>query len=412
MYLTVKQQLKHLTKEEYLILRELCHYAKNLYNQALYEYRQAFFEKRSKEVGWYSTIKKLQGTENYMMIQAQASQHVIRAVDIGFKCFWTMYERGQHPRLPKYLDTNDYFCLRFPKIVVASDGTIKFPYSATYNKTHKEIRFRVPLVLKDKSIKQIIIVPRDRARFFEIVYLYEVAIPEKIINNNALAIDLGVNNLCTCVTSGGFSFIIDGKKFKSYNQWCNKEVARLSSVKDKQKIKGYSNKQYRITRKRNNRVNDIIHKTCKYIIRYALDNNISIIVCGFNKGIQSKANLGKSTQIFTQIPYLRLRQNLEYLCKLNGLAYIEQEESYTSKASFWDKDPIPELGDEDIPKFSGRRVKRGLYKTADGRFLNADVNGALNILRKSNVVSLEALYSRGELSTPMRIRVARLSNFS
>lgn len=404
MYLTVKQQLKHLTKEEYLILRELCHYAKNLYNQALYEYRQAFFEKRSKKVGWYSTIKKLQGTENYMMIQVQVAQHIIKAVDDNFKSFWSLYKNNQCARLPRYLDKDEFFTLRVPKIAM-TNNTIKVPYSRYYGYEHKEIRIKIPNNLSSKYIRQVLIIPRQKARFFEIHYLYEVNIKEVRTDKNILAIDLGVTNLCTCVDTLGNSFIVDGKRLKSYNQWCNKEVARLSSVKDKQKIKGYSSKQYRITRKRNNRVNDIIHKTCKYIINYALDSNISTIVCGFNKGIQSKAKLGKSTQIFTQIPYLRLRQNLEYLCKLNGLTYIEQEESYTSKASFWDKDPIPELGDENIPKFSGRRIKRGLYKTADGTLINADVNGALNILRKSNVVSLEALYSRGELSTPMRIRV-------
>ena len=154
-------------------------------------------------------------------------------------------------------------------------------------------------------------------------------------------------------------------------------------------------------------MNDIIHKTCKYIINYALENNITNIVCGMNKDFQRNSNLGKKkNQEFTQIPFGRLRDILKYLCELHGINFIEQEESYTSKSSFWDKDLIPVYGDKNIPIFSGKRIKRGLYRTANGTLLNADVNGALNILRKSNVVSLNALYSRGELSTPMRIRVA------
>ena len=108
------------------------------------------------------------------------------------------------------------------------------------------------------------------------------------------------------------------------------------------------------------------------------------------------------------IPYGKLRLKLEYLCELNGIVFIRQEESYTSKASFWDNDTIP-VYNADNPKsysFSGKRIQRGLYKTADETLLNADVNGALNILRKSSVVDLTVLYGRGEVDTPARIRVA------
>ena len=116
----------------------------------------------------------------------------------------------------------------------------------------------------------------------------------------------------------------------------------------------------------------------------------------------------RNNQNFVTISYGQLRDKLEYLCKLNGMIFVKQEESYTSKASFWDKDDIP-VYNNDNPKnytFRGNRVSRGLYKTAHEYTFNADVNGALNILRKSNVVSLEGLYSRGEVDTPIRIRVA------
>ena len=126
-----------------------------------------------------------------------------------------------------------------------------------------------------------------------------------------------------------------------------------------------------------------------------------------NNDFQRNSSLGKKTnQKFTQIPFGKLRDNFKYLCKIYGIKFIEQEESYTSKASFWDKDIIPIYGDKEIPKFSGSRIHRGLYQTKEGNLLNADVNGALNILRKSNIVSLERLYARGELNTPVRIRVA------
>ena len=128
-----------------------------------------------------------------------------------------------------------------------------------------------------------------------------------------------------------------------------------------------------------------------------------------NKDFQGYSNLGKvNNQKFTQIPFGRIRDILNYLCELNGINFIEQEESYTSKASFWDRDEIPVFSSDSKVNydFSGKRVHRGLYCSKNGILLNADVNGALNILRKSNVVGLEALYSRGVLNPPSRIGVA------
>lgn len=150
-------------------------------------------------------------------------------------------------------------------------------------------------------------------------------------------------------------------------------------------------------------------KTARKIIDYCIANDIGTLVIGYNKTFQKDSNIGTANnQIFVNIPYGQLRSKLEYLCQLNGITFVEQEESYTSKASFWDKDEIP-VYDTDNPKeyqFSGKRVHRGLYKTSDGKILNADVNGALNILRKSNVVPLDGLYTRGDVDTPVRIRVA------
>ena len=261
-------------------------------------------------------------------------------------------------------------------------------------------------------------------------------------DQKAIAIDFGIDNLTTCATSTGQSFIIDGRRLKSINQWYNKENSRLQSIKDKQKFgKKCTNRQNELAHKRNNRVNDYMSKTARKIINYCLAKNIGVLVCGYNVTFQRESTLGKVThQNFVNIPFGKLRDKLQYLCELYGIKYIEQEESYTSKASFWDKDEIPvfqsklkpsgnslganaasptgiepanfrlgECRNDDNPKqytFSGKRIHRGLYKTASGYKFNADVNGALNILRKSKVVSLLGLYCRGELDTPIRIRVA------
>ena len=159
----------------------------------------------------------------------------------------------------------------------------------------------------------------------------------------------------------------------------------------------------------NHQVNDYLNKTARLIINFCLNEKIGILVCGYNTNFQRGSKLGKvNNQNFVNIPYGKFREKLEYLCNFYGIKYVEQEESYTSQSSFWDKDEIPvyNANDEEKYKFSGRRIHRGMYKTSSGYKLNADVNGALNIVRKSNVVSLTGLYSRGEVDTPARIRVA------
>ena len=152
-----------------------------------------------------------------------------------------------------------------------------------------------------------------------------------------------------------------------------------------------------------------MNKSARIIINYCLENSIGNIVCGYNETFQRNSNLGKkNNQTFVNIPFGVLREKIEYLCKLYGITFIKQEESYTSKASFFDKDDIPVYYDDNPQKyeFSGKRIKRGLYQTKEGMLLNADINGALNILSKSKVVGLNTLYNRGELDTPIRIRVA------
>ena len=406
MYLAVKQQLNNLSKSEYLVLRELCRVSKDLYNQALYEIRQEYFRSK-KHLNYYEVCKRLQSTENYGLLQAQISQQTLKVVDENFKSFFGSIKKKLKVRIPKYLDKDGFFKITIPTVSIR-DGKIQLPYSRRYAKNHNKIYLKVPSILKGKGVKQVWIIPRQNARFFEVQYIYKVEPKEKKSIKNVLAIDLGITNLCTCVTSSGNSFIMDGRKLKSFNQWYNKETSRLNSIKDKQKIKGYTKKLYRIVTKRNNRVSDIIHKTCKYVVNYCVANDIDTVVCGINKDFQRYSNLGKvNNQKFTQIPFGKIRNILNYLCELNGVNFIEQEESYTSKASFWDRDEIPIFSSESKinNSFNGKRVHRGLYCSKNGMLLNADLNGSLNILRKSNVVSLEALYSRGVLNPPSRIRV-------
>ncbi len=313
-------------------------------------------------------------------------------------------------KLPSYLPKSSFTTLVIGFVRLNEDALV-IPYSNSFKKNHKKISIKIPPILLDKKIKEIRIIPKFNARFFEIQYTYEVEEEQRNLDKtHALVIDFGINNLATCVTNKGRSFIIDGKKLKSINQWFNKENAHLQSIKDKQKYgKKPTLRQKYLYSSRNNKVNDYMSKTARKIINYCLENNIGTLVCGYNETFQRNSNIGKANnQTFVNIPFGKLREKLEYLCKLYGLIFVEQEESYTSKSSFFDMDILPKF-EVDKPQtysFSGKRIKRGLYQTSKGYILNADVNGALNILRKSNVVGLEVLYSRGEVDTPARIRIA------
>lgn len=416
MYLTIKQQVKHLSKEDYLSLKELCHAAKNLTNEAIYNVRQYYFTE-NEFLKYEKNYTLLKNSPNYKTLNSNMAQQILKEVDGSFKAFFGLLKlakQGKYAfkdcKLPHYLPKDGYTTLVIGFVRLKGNKLI-IPFSNSFKKTHRPIEIIIPPILLNKKVKEIRIIPKAKARFFEIQYTYEAEYIQRNLNkNNALALDLGINNLVTAVSSNGKSFIIDGRRLKSINQWFNKENARLQSIKDKQHFgKTTTNRQKAIARDRNNKVNDYMNKTARKIIDYCINNNIGTLIVGYNETFQRNSHIGKqNNQNFVNIPYGRLRNKLEYLCELNDIAFIKQEESYTSKASFWDNDDIPTYN-ADNPKeyqFNGKRIHRGLYKTAKGKVFNADVNGALNIMRKSSVVDMNILYGRGDVDTPVRIRIA------
>ena len=416
MYLTVKQQIKHLSKEDYKSIKELCHIAKNLTNEAIYNVRQYYFTE-DKFLKYEKNYTLLKSSPNYKKLNSNMAQQILKEVDGSFKSFFGLIKlakQGKYSfkdcKLPRYLPKDGYTTLVIGFVRLNGNKLI-LPFSNNFKKTHKVVEITIPPVLLDKKVKEIRILPKANARYFEIQYIYETECIQRNLNTqNALALDLGVNNLVTAVSSTGKSFIVDGRKLKSINQWFNKENARLQSIKDKQHFgKKPTNRQKAIARDCNNKVNDYMNKAARMIIDYCINNDIGTLIAGYNVTFQKSSHIGKqNNQNFVNIPYGRLRDKLAYMCELNGITYVEQEESYTSKASFWDKDNIP-VYNNDNPKeyeFSGNRVYRGLYETANGKTFNADINGALNIMRKSSVVDMNILYGRGEVDTPIRIRIA------
>ena len=416
MYLTVKQQIKHLSKEDYKSIKELCHIAKNLTNEAIYNVRQYYFTE-DKFLKYEKNYTLLKSSPNYKELNSNIAQQILKEVDGSFESFFGLIKlakQGKYSfkdcKLPHYLPKDGYTTLVIGFVRLNGNKLI-LPFSNNFKKTHKVVEITIPPVLLDKKVKEIRILPKANARYFEIQYIYEAECIQRNLNTqNALALDLGVNNLVTAVSSTGKSFIVDGKRLKSINQWFNKENARLQSIKDKQHFgKKPTNRQKVIARDCNNKVNDYMNKAARMIIDYCINNDIGTLIAGYNVTFQRNSHIGKqNNQNFVNIPYGRLRDKLAYMCELNGITYVEQEESYTSKASFWDKDNIS-VYNNDNPKeyeFSGNRVHRGLYETANGKTFNADINGALNIMRKSSVVDMNILYGRGEVDTPIRIRIA------
>ena len=416
MYLTVKQQVKHLSKEDYMTIKKLCHTAKNLFNEAIYNVRQYYFTE-GEFLKYEKNYTLLKNSPNYKALNSNMAQQILKEVDGSFKSFFGLLKLAKQKKyafknckLPYYLPKDGYTTLVIGFVRLNGNQLI-LPFSNSFKKTHKSVEITIPPILLDKIIKEIRIIPKANARFFEIQYIYEAECIQRNLNtNNALALDLGINNLVTAVSNSGQSFIIDGKRLKSINQWFNKENARLQSIKDKQHFsRKPTNRQKAVARNRNNKVNDYMNKTVRRVIDYCIINNIGTLVVGYNETFQHNSHIGKqNNQNFVNIPYGQLRNKLEYLCKLNDIVFVKQEESYTSKSSFWDRDDLP-VYNADNPKeypFSGRRLHRGLYKTASSKIINADVNGALNIMRKSRVVDINILYSRGEVDTPIRIRIA------
>lgn len=418
MFLTQSNVIRHLSKDEYAMLAEMCRYSNNLYNVALYNIRQYYFSEK-KFLTYESNYHECKVNENYGLLQAGVAQQTLKVADRSFKSFFNLIKKAksgeyrfQDIKIPHYREKGGMFVLVLSTNAInIKDGFLQIPMSRAFSKAHagKLIKIAFPERLADKKIKEVRIIPIFKGQYFKIQYVYEQA--EQNLNlsqDNALAIDIGLENFATCVTTIGTSFIMDGRKLKSINQYWNKRKARLQSIADKQKNKS-TKLIRRITTKRNNRAKDYVRKTARYIVNYCIKNNIGTIICGYNSDFKRSINLGKITnQQFTQISFGSLREQLSSLCEQYGMRYVEQEESYTSKASFLDLDEIPVYNPEQpyTGKFSGKRIHRGLYRYSDGRIANADLNGAANIMRKSKQNYDFVELCKGLLDSPLRIRLS------
>ena len=228
-----------------------------------------------------------------------------------------------------------------------------------------------------EKIKLVRIVPRYGNYVIEVVYEIEDVKP-KLDNQRYASIDIGVNNLMAVVfNTGDIPLLINGKPLKSINQFFNKQRATLMSyIGDK----GTSKRIEQLTAKRNTKVKDYLHKQTTWLVNHLATLNITTLYVGWNKGIKQDINLGKrNNQNFVALPFLQLISMLAYKLELKGIRLVRHEESYTSKCSFLDLEPV-----QKHDKYLGSRIKRGLFKSSTGKIINSDINAAYNIMRKSN----------------------------
>ncbi len=379
-------------------IKQLCHLSKNLFNVGLYNVRQYFFTE-GKFLRYESAYHHAKSNENYELLATDIGQQTLKVVDRSFRSFFNLIklkrtgELNAQVNLPRYLPKDGYFMLVIPvrgrdwSRLPNKDWMYGIPVSRKFKREHGAVEVKIPERVRDKVVKEIRIIPRQKGRFFDISYIYESETETpKLYKNRAAAIDLGLDNLATIVSTTGESFMINGKPIKAKNQWFNKRNAKLQSAKDKQGIKGTTNNQARLFYHRNNEIRDYLNKSARYIVDFLLENKIGNLVVGYNPALKQKSNMGKrNNQNFVQMPIFSLRVKLQSLCTRYGINYIEQEESYTSKSSFLDRDILPDYNADNPQKYSfkGKRIKRGLYKTENGLLINADANGAANILKKA-----------------------------
>ena len=414
-YGTQTQQLKHLSSEEYEILKKLCSLAKNLYNVGCYNVRQYYFQE-GEYLTYEANYPLCKENPNYKLLNSNVAQQILKDVDKSFKSFFALMnlvKKGKYDfrsiKLPTYLPKKGYFDLIIGQIRIKKDGTLDIPLSPAFKHLYGKISIKVPKNLLNKKIKRIRIVPKNKARFFVVHYTYEIEKYEGNLNkNNVLAIDLGVNNLCTCVSNKGDTLIVDGKKLKSYNKWANDEFIRLEKIKAKQNIKATTKKQAKIWSKRNRQINDYYNKAVKILINYCIDHHIGKIFVVYNK-TTNKSNFQEKnySEKFVNLPMKNFKNKLEHKCKIYNIDFIKQEESYTSKSDFLSDDILPTINVQNPKeyKFMGERISRGQYKSFTNKVINADINAALNIQKKVDLVDIIKLKST-KIKQPQRIKVS------
>jgi len=353
---------------------------KNLYNKANYLIRKEFIN-NGKYISKFDMFNDLKGDPDYMLMPARVSRGVLRTLDANWRGFFETIKdwkknkskyKGK-PNLPNYLPKNSKFSAIFTDLSVLKPSKNKLGIGLS------SLEMRINTKIEYKRIKEVNVKPLKSGKYsVNIIYEFKEE-PRVSNNNNYCSIDLGLNNLMTLTSNkkGLDPLVVNGRPLKSINQFYNKKKARF---KEELPEDVYSSKKInKLTFKREMKIKDYLNKSSKFLIDWCLENELNTIIIGYNEFWKTEINIGKkNNQNFVNIPFHKLVWMIEYKARKVGLNVIKHEESYTSKCSFLDL--------EDIKKhevYKGKRIQRGLFKSSNGRLINSDVNGSLNILRKA-----------------------------
>lgn len=403
---------RHLIKpnhELYATLDDLTFKAKNLYNHGLYLYRQSYFEHKSTPdnpvLSWVEIDKSLrnQGHADIRALPSKVANAVLKNLGENISSFWKLVHLKREgglahkPKLPGYLHKTEG---RYPLSFNYQTFGAKRGFNNELFLCPKGINLPIPT--KVTSPKQVRIVPKHNNFVIEVIYNVEESVPKS--TSKYAGIDLGVDNFATVTFSTqNQPLIIKGLELKSINQGYNRLIAKAQELLPE--TCKTSKSIHRLWSRRSWILTTKIHQMTAFLANLFDEMQIEKVFIGKNTGWKQALPFGKKVkQRFAFLPYETFIEQLQYKCQLRGITIIVQEESYTSKASFLDNDDIPVYGEADNPKFSGRRIKRGLYKTSKGQLINADVNGSYNILRKGLMNNRQPLNVDNPLIHPLVVK--------
>lgn len=398
------------------VIEYLCQQANSLGNCAIYALKRASRQAKRVDDNYYALDKHLKENRHYKALFSQVAQQALMGICESFKSYrellqkWYKGELVGRPKPPHYRKSGGLTGISYPAQHLGLNeaietGMIRLPLGATIKRLEgvSEIYIPAPANIHPEQIREVRIFPRNRCFYVEWIYQREVERYE-LNPTNALGIDPGVKNWLTCVSSHGESFIIDGKRPNFWNRTLNRETAKHN--------KGFWSKKLALmTEKRNRRMRDYINKATRWIADYCIANDIGTVVFGWNKRNKTKINVGRrNNQNIVQLPTAKLKARLQDVLEEVGITLVETEEAYTSKASFLDGDSLYKYGEKPKGwKASGRRTTTKLYRTAKGWLINADCNGAANILRKvASILGLDlSEITRGAVTRPLRLDLYR-----
>ena len=385
----VEQHVIDRSDPRFAVIDEVAFKSKNLYNAANYEIRQTFIHE-NKYLNYNDMDRRMQSHEAYKALPAKVSQQVLMVLDRNWKSFFEArkaYEEDPstftgRPQLPKYKHKTEGRNILVYTIQAISKKGLKYGLI-------QPSMLPITVKTKQKNIDQVRIVPRNGYYVVEVIYTKE-PVQANVDPSFCVGIDLGVTNLAAIASNreGFVPRLVNGRPVKAWNQWYNKRMKELKNQLPKEDRERVTKQMERITNTRNRRIQHYLHTASKRIVDFLVEEGIGTVIIGKNPLWKQGNNIGKrNNQNFVSIPHTRFIDMLTYKAALVGIQVEVREESYTSRASFLDLDPIPTYtsNDEEEHLFSGKRIGRRnrLYRTKDGRKICADVNGAYNILRKS-----------------------------